>query len=192
MVTWLKSGQSALAKSVAELSALNWFAIMVRAGEEFAVEAILDRRGLVAVVPKIRQWRRVNRYVKRKHEVSFPLIARYVLVGFDGPPQWNRVFDLSMVHAVVGVGEVPWRMNGRVVARFLAECGEVTVPGAQRHMRTHHEFAEGDAVEIVGGAFDGQVVTVDLIEGDAARVLLPLFGAVQEVSLPLANLIKSS
>lgn len=192
MVTWLKSRRSALAMPVAELAALNWFAIMVRAGEEFAVEAILDRRGLVAVVPMIRQWRRVNRYVKRKHEVSFPLIARYVLVGFDGPPQWGRVFDLSMVQAVVGVGEVPWRMDGRRLARFLVECGEVTVPGAQQHMRTHHEFGEGDAVEIVGGAFDGQVVRVERIEGDAARVLLPLFGAVQEVAMPLANLVKSS
>jgi len=191
MVTWLRSERLAMELSVAELGALNWYAVMVRAGEEFAVEAILERRGMIAIVPMIRQWRRVNRFVKRKQQVSYPLIARYVLVGFDGPPQWARVFDISMVQAVVGVGEVPLVMQGRKVARFLVELGEVTAPEAQKYMQTHHEFEVGDSVEIIGGAFDGQVVTVDRIDGNAAQVLLPLFGSVQGVNVPLANLVKS-
>ena len=187
----MRSERLAMELSVAELGALNWYAVMVRAGEEFAVEAILERRGMIAIVPMIRQWRRVNRFVKRKQQVSYPLIARYVLVGFDGPPQWARVFDISMVQAVVGVGEVPLVMQGRKVARFLVELGEVTAPEAQKYMQTHHEFEVGDSVEIIGGAFDGQVVTVDRIDGNAAQVLLPLFGSVQGVNVPLANLVKS-
>jgi transcription antitermination factor NusG len=165
---------------------------MVRAGEEFAVEAILERRGFVAIVPMIKQYRRVNRYVKRKHQVSYPLIARYVLVGFDGPAPWHEVFDISMVQSVVGVGDVPQKMQGRKVAKFLVDLGEVVAPEAQQHMRTHQEFEEGDDVEIIGGVFDGHVVRVHKIEGSAAQVLLPLFGSVQEVPVPLANLVKSA
>lgn len=160
MTKWIRSSRQALQMPVSELRELNWYAVMVRAGQEFAVEALLERRGIVAIVPMITQWRRVNRFVKRKHQVSYPLVARYVLVGFDGPPRWDRVFDLTMVHSVVGVGEVPWRMQGRMVAKFLLELGEVRAPDEQRHMATHREFAAGDEVEVIGTAYDGHVVRV--------------------------------
>lgn len=193
MVTkWIKSSRKALHLPAAQLRALNWYAVMVRAGQEFAVEALLERRGLVAIVPMITQWRRVNRFVKRKHQVQYPLLARYVLVGFEGAPRWDIVFGLTMVQSVVGVGEVPWRMQGRQVAKFLIELGEVVAPEEQRHMATHHEFAEGDEVEVIGTAYDGHVVRVHRIEGAAARLLLPLFGTQMEVQVPLANLVKSA
>ncbi|MBI4921869.1 MAG: hypothetical protein HY834_08975 [Devosia nanyangense] len=186
--------------SMAVLGGLNWYAVMVKAGSEFPVARQLEARaGLVAVVPVRREWRRVNRYVKRKHEVRYPLLARYVFVGFGhgvassyadevrGLAQLMR--ELTLLQSVVGMDGLPRRMEALKVARFLNDLGEVVAPVAHRHMPTHGEFAAGDDVQIMSGPFEGQIVRVHAISGPDAHVLLPLFGdAEQNVRVPLANL----
>lgn len=188
--------RAALSRSVGQLARLHWYAVMVRGGTEFAVEALLERRGFVALVPLRTEYRRVNRYVQRKREVSFPLVVRYVFVGFepaqlgrDSAPPWHRVFSISMVQAVVGADDRPWRMRGKETAEFLKEHARHVAPKEQQHMRTHREFAAGDLVRVVEGSLAGMEITVHRIVGTEARVLMPLFGKdEQELPIPLANL----
>lgn len=191
----IKASRAGMERPMRELARLYWYAIMVRAGCEGSVEALLERRGFLAVVPVRTVWRRVNRYVQRKTKVSFAIAPRYVFIGFDarqferGMPPWGKVFSISMVQSVVGVGETPWRMDGRKVARFLRQYMETEAPDAEQHMRTHREFGEGDMVQVVQGSLTGFTVRVHRIEGAVAKVLVPLFGkAEQELALPLANL----
>ena len=174
------------------LAGLHWYAVRVKHRAETAVAADLDARGFVAVVPMLRQWRRANRYAKRKVEIATPLVTGYVLLGFDpsvGQLPWGRVFELSMVVAVVGEFGIPQRMRGGAVVQFLAGLGEIRVPEWRQHLRKGEQFGVGDMVRVAEGSMMGFTARVHAIEGEAARVLLPLFGkAEQEISLPLANL----
>ena len=182
-------------RRVRDLAKLHWYAIMVRAGTESAVEALLERRDFLAAVPMRTYFRKVNRHVERKVEVSYPLAARYVFVAFRaeqmerGMPPWGRVFSITMVQSIVGVGEVPWRMDGRRVAEFLVANLNVQPGDGEEHMRTHKEFAVGDMVTVVEGSLAGLTVRVHSISGRDAKVLLPLFGrAEQEFPLRLSDL----
>lgn len=183
------------AERESELRGLDWYALTVRAGAERNVVRIIGRWGHYAMVPTVIRWRRVNRYQKQKHAVAYPLLARYVFLGLrPGATRiWYDLGNLSLVHSVVGFGDQPSRLVISEVIDFLSANGEgqLQVPKVQRFMRTHREFAVGDEVEIVEGAFTGTRVKVEAITGTAARILLPFLGSVQEVSVPLANLEKA-
>lgn len=183
--------------STADVTNIHWYGLAVRAGSEFPVEAALEARGLVAIAPQYRVWRRVNRYVQRKYLETFPVMPRYVFVGF--PPPWPSATDeavelhaicrdITLVQGVLGSGARPLRMIGKHVADLLVRCGDMVAPDEQRHMRTHHEFGAGQEAMIIGGPFAGRIVEVAEINGEIATVLLPLFGAVHEQSIPLAKL----
>jgi len=206
----IKAQRPALRWPRRRLAALHWYAVMTRAGTEFAVEAILEKRGFVAVVPMHTEQRRANRYAKRKHEVSYPIAPRYVLVGFTveqlrnvrrviinekervfGTPPWHEVFSITMVQSVVGLDDKPWRMVGAVTAEFVATHGNDKAPEAYAHMdmQAGREFAPGDMVRVMEGSLAGLTVKVASISGKAAKVLLPLFGkAEQEFPLSIADL----
>lgn len=204
-LTRIKAGRAALFWPKRILAELHWYAVMARAGTEFAVEALLERRGFVAVVPMHTEWRRANRYAQRKHEVSYPVAPRYVLVGFTvaqlrdvrevevggkvrvvGTPPWHQVFSITMVQSVVGLGEVPWRMKGVETADFVKAHSHQKAPDAYQHMgmRAGREFKAGDMVQVMEGSLAGLTVKVASIDGAAAKVLLPLFGK-QEQEFPL-------
>ena len=174
------------------LVGLHWYVVRVKPRTEMSVVADLERRGFVAVLPMLRQWRRASRFAKRKLEVSTPLLPGYVLIGFDpanGPMPWGLVFELTMVVAVIGEFGIPQRVRGSVVVAFLAEIGELREPAAQQRQRSGEPFGVGDMVRVAEGSLFGFTARVHAIDGEAARILLPLFGkAEQELSLPLANL----
>jgi len=183
-----------------QLAGLSWYALQVAANAEFAVAAQLERRDLVATVPERIEWRQVNRFTERKHKVTYSLLPRYVFIGFGlgAPTSYLDELialaalqrDLTLIHSVVGMDGQPRRLRAMAVALFLRDLGQVQAPDAHRFMPTHREFGVGDDVVIASGPFEGNVVRVEEIAGDAARILIPLFGG-QEVRVPLANLEKA-
>lgn len=187
-VTPLRGKRTWRTMTFGQLAVLGWYALEVKAGTEFVVEALLERRGLVAVVPMRSSWRRLNRYVQRKVRDEHPLAPRYVFVGFEdrGRPAWEKVFDITMVRAAIGFDGRPWPLGGVEVALFLIRNMDHSVPDAWQYMRKGKEFDVGDLVDVVAGEHEGKQVRVRAIEGDVARVLLPLFG--KRAKLPLANL----
>lgn len=183
---------------------LHWYALLARSGAEFDVEALLEARGLVAIVPVRREWRRVNRYVKRKAQVRFSLLPRYVFVGFgnggtsDYDDEVRAIMaimrELTLVQGVVGRDDAPARMVAREVALFLRDLGEVIAPGWQKHVKSGKEFDIGDEVQITDGPFEGHITRVDAVIGRQAKVTLALLfgGGAHNVMVPLANLEKSA
>ena len=143
-------------------------------------------------------YRAPNMHVKRKRPMRFPLLPRYLFVGFVGAPVWDALFGLNLwlghnvISGVIGLAGHPWRMDGAKVARWLRDNGMVRAEDAEQHMRSHKEFRVGDTVEIVEGAFIGQHAKVVDMSGSHARILIPLFGTEHEASAPLANLEKSA
>lgn len=212
----LSAARAALVWPKRLLAALHWYAIEVRAGTEFAVEAILERRGFVAIVPMHTEYRRANRFVKRKTRRSYVIAPRYVLIGFSeaqlrggervlmklkgrkpverlvgAVAPWEQVFSISMVVSVVGLGERAWRMDGDKTAEFVKVNASLEAPIEFEHMgmRAGREFKVGDLVQVVEGSLAGLQARVSAIDGVAAKVLLPLFGkAEQEFPLKVSDL----
>lgn len=212
----LSAARAALVWPKRLLAALHWYAIEVRAGTEFAVEAILERRGFVAIVPMHTEYRRANRFVKRKTKRSYVIAPRYVLIGFSeaqlrggervtvdragrnsserlvgAVAPWEQVFAITMVVSIVGLGERPWRMDGEKTAEFIKVNGSIEAPAEFEHMgmKAGREFKVGDLVEVVEGSLAGLQARVSEIDGTAARVLLPLFGKTdQEFPLLISHL----
>lgn len=174
--------------TTARLRALAWYAVLARNGRDRAVEALLERRGFIAVVPCWKRRRRANRHAKREVDVLMPVAPGYVLVGFspgqmaDGLPPWHRVFDLSMVASVVGLDDsgAAWRLNGQQVTDFLrgVEAPEVPVPVEADALDVD------DVVEITDGAFRGFVAPVVRVrDGETVTLLLTLFGRENEITV---------
>ena len=196
----LEAKRPALDWSERELAVLRWYAITTIPGYEATIEEWLERRGLVAIVPMHQVFRSPNMHVKKKRPVRFPLLPRYLFVGFGGVrDEWDVVFGFNIwlgSRVVTGIIGTPdghaWRMDGAKVARWLRVNGMVRADDAEQHMRTHKEFAVGDAVEIAEGPMTGVVGEVVQMTAGEARVLIPLFGTTHEVRVPLANLEKSA
>jgi transcription antitermination factor NusG len=55
-------------------------------------------------------------------------------------------------------------------------------------MRTREEFAAGDNVEVLDGPFRDHRVKVVEISGAMAKILMPLFGTMRELDMPLETL----
>jgi len=141
----------------------------------------------------------------------------YVFAGFAAPDvgpviRWHAINKVKQVRGVVGYENRPWRLDARrrVVRgddgrtaeimipdnRFAAfmrayRNGKLHAPKAQQFMRTHHEFAVGDEVDVIAGPYRDMRVKVIEITGASARFLLPLFGNdEQTVPVPLEYLEK--
>lgn len=177
----------------ARLQGLAWYAVLARGGQDRIVEALLERRGFIAVVPCWKRSRRANRHAKRMVEVLVPVAPGYVLVGFTGKqmagglPPWHKVFDLSMVTSVVGLDDngAAWRLNGRQVADFLRGT---EVPHVAVEVEAP-QLAPGEMVEITDGAFRGFMAPVVRVkDAETVTLLLKLFGRDSEITVDRRSL----
>lgn len=175
---------------LARAPGLDWYALVVPPQREVLTQEILDRLGFATFVPVERRWRRRNKFAKAKELIAYALAPRYVFLGLEpGDTPW---WDLGQVHLVTGVvghegvpAEIPKQPMLDVIRSY---ANGLNAPTAERWMRTRREFRVGDQVEVVGGPLAGLRVEVVEISGSKAKVLLQLFGSVQNVWSPLDNL----
>lgn len=186
---WRKMGKS-------RLMGLHWYAVLARGKHEAHVEALLERRGFVAVVPKWRMLRRANRYAQRTIEVLKPVAPGYVLVGFrvqelrHGAPPWHKVFDITMVSSVLGLEDDgrAWRLRSEQVVGFLLD-NEVR-PDAQSDATEEQSIgepipsglAEGSVATVTHGPWTGHAgPVVRMGDGETVTLMMKLFGRETEV-----------
>lgn len=180
-----------------QLVGLHWYAVLARGRHEADVEALLERRGFVAVVPKWRMLRRANRYAKRQVELLKPVAPGYVLVGFraaelrHGVPPWHRVFDITMVSSVLGLEDDgrAWRLSSNQVADFLFDndARAIGVEPSSDAVSVEARLVVGQMVTVTHGAFVGHSVSVVRAGGaDSVTVLLTLFGRQSEMDIDRA------
>jgi hypothetical protein len=171
---------------------LDWYALTVEAQKEFHASVILRRRGYTTFLPTRQDWRRRNRFVREKEPMTYPLIARCLLVGFriEAVPPWFDLFQLSLVRGVIGFDGAPRTVPQISVIDLVDRFGanHFRAPDCQKWIRTHHEFSIGNAVEVVEGPFAGHRTKVRDIKGLRADVLLELFNSKQPVKIPLDHL----
>lgn len=172
---------------LADAQKLLWYALLTPPGREFVAQKILRRYGLRTFVPIRREWRRKNKFVKTKELHSYPVAPRYVFAGFQRRvPLWFDLFNLPVISGVVGLEGEPSPIRGEAMSRLIQKtAGGLNAPAVQKFMRTHHEFAVGQTVEVIDGPFEGRKVPVVAIRGARASLMLQLFGAEMEIELPM-------
>lgn len=167
---------------------LIWYALLVSPGKEFVAQKILRRYGLRTFVPVHNVWRRKNKFVPMKELKSYPVAPRYVFSGFEpGIPLWFELFNLPIISGVVGLeAAAPTEIKADRMVKFIQHLGHgVNAPAVQKFMRTHHEFAVGQTVEVLDGPFKDRKVPVVAIRGAKAAIMLELFGVQQEVDIAM-------
>lgn len=162
-------------------SGVQWYALVVAAQKEFVVEKLLRKRRHKAFVPIEIRWRRVNRYSRKMGPWHYPMFPRYTFAGFVGHPPWHELYDLSMVHGVVGFNGAPQPLPEGVIETLERISGSY-LPGQSPSRRS---FAIGDDVVIEFGVMQSQRGKLQSIAGKRARVLLEFFSTCTEVDLPI-------
>ncbi|KPU83711.1 hypothetical protein JI58_08000 [Marinosulfonomonas sp. PRT-SC04] len=159
-------------------------------------ELLLQRAGFDVFLPIRQEWRRINRYSKSKHLVSFPLLANWIFVGWPkGMDRWRDLLRLDLVTGVVGADGRPMLITQEEIdgLRRKSAAGSHVAPVNQAGMRSGHEYAVGDEVRIDygsgSGPLDGLEATVVDINGGSARALVQFFGAVRSIEIDAGLLV---
>lgn len=196
----------------------DWFAVTTRPQREIVAATILEKQGFAVFVPTETRWRWVthkNRIRKRKFEVEYPLIPRYVFIGMNaGTPGFEGLFcfmqqldDHSpmtsphmldkprglqhrLITGIIGHQGVPVQIphdgpQGLRNLMWLHSGGKFRAPSYHRYMETHREYQVGDRVEVDGGIFEGKVTEVT---SEGAKVLVEFFGSQRLVSVGLEKI----
>ncbi len=193
----------------------TWFAVVTPPQKEFVAEKVLANEGFATFLPTRKEWRfrnKIARMKRQKHEVTYPLMPRYVFIGMsEGTPGWERVMPYAirrfiadgdgqareiearltrrpLVQYIVGVDGEPFEIPADPLWRLMVEYnrGRFNAPGYHQFMQTHREFTVGDTVVTEDGLFEG---VVRQIEGHMAKVFIQFFGDDREVEVALEKLV---
>lgn len=166
---------------------LDWYALTVPPQKEFAAQEIMRRRGFTTFCPFESLWRKKSRYTKEKELRHFPVMPRYLFVGFDHEPSWYEIFRIPLIVSVVGLEGEPARLTN--MARFVSNFRNgLRRPEAEKHMQTHREYKIGDTALIMRGPLVDRLVKVEEITDGHAFFRLEMFGTERRLSLPVGNL----
>jgi transcription antitermination factor NusG len=161
-------------------SDLGWYAVTCRPQSELLAQRALRSRGVDAVVPTERRWRR--RHGGRRPRVAdHPLMPGYVLL-----PARSAGAACALVHGhpvlrrLVDDRPIP----PAELRRLEAACGREVIRLDQHAA----PLAPGQAVLVTHGPWAWHTGRLQRLLRDHADVLLTAFGVTQPVRLPLANL----
>lgn len=177
---------------------LDWYVMRTPPNREFDAEELLSRQGYTIMCPVRRKKIRSSRTKKAKNRtIELPLMPCYVLMGFKGVPDWQKLFSFSRPHQLV---TSVCGFNRR--AKFLPQTAHtwikemLTTTSAEINDKGKHSksvFSKGDNVEILDGPFEGFVVEVQKANGKEAMCLFKLFeGKEQKVKISVDNIQKAA
>lgn len=177
---------------------LNWYVMRTPPNREFDAEEFLSRQGYTIMCPVRRKRIRSSRTRKAKNKIiELPLMPCYVLMGFDGVPDWQKLFSFSrpqqLVTSVCGQNyrarKLPQSAYQWIEEMLATTSAEINDKG--KHAKS--VFSKGDNVEILDGPFEGFVVEVQKANSKEAMCLFKLFeGKEQKVKISVDNLQKAA
>jgi transcription antitermination factor NusG len=169
-----------------------WFIARSEPQKETVAHRILTQRGIAAFLPLKTRYRRRNKYVKDKDHLIIPQVPGYIFIECNGLREyWHEFTDQGVVRGIVGCDGHAMRISSEILQSFImSKVMNLHTPGEHRFMHSHKEFAPGDHVEIVEGAFLGHIVDVKSITGRHASIFMEIFGAMQEIQIPVDFLEK--
>ncbi len=173
-------------------SDLLWLVGFVMSGKELACQSRLCSMDFKVYVPLQQRYRRKNRFVRGKERVAYPAIAGQLYIGIhENDIRWFDLFNSNTVYGMLSSNGYPALLHGQALLNFIDDNKKkFTAKPVERHMVSRKEFSIGDTVEILDGVFEGQVASVDDIQGSCARMLIDIFGGETVTNVPLDNLAK--
>lgn len=169
------------------VESLDWYALTVPPQKEFAAQEIMKRRGFTSFCPFESVWRKRSRFTKEKELRHFPIMPRYLFVGFSNQPSWYDIFRIPLIVSVVGLEGKPATLAN--MPRFVSNFRNgLRRPDAEKHMQTHREYKIGDTAIVVEGALVDRLVNVEEITDGHAFFTLEMFGTERRLSVPAAHL----
>lgn len=180
------------AESVMLDGGLDWYVGFSLSGDELKAQKALSLISLVAYVPLIGKYRRLNRFVRRKQRAIYPAVAGLMFVGVgSGMDGLNQLMRSKCIYGILSRNGEPVSIDPKRVYKFINDNrSEFIAKTIERHMRSNMEFKVGDEVEFIDGSFQGQVSLVSEIIGDKAKMTVKVFGGVHNATVSLDKLAK--
>ena len=149
-----------------------WYAVHTQPNAELKAAAHLARQGFVAYVPSFLKKRR---HARKVETVRAPFFPRYLFVAIDLSCQrWHAINSTIGVSRLIGHGNIPTPVMAGVVEELKRRQGDdgllqLELPAAR--------FRCGDAVRVVGGAFEACLGMFEaLSDQERVAILLDLLG----------------
>lgn len=171
---------------------LHWVVGFVMSGKELACQSRLCSKDFKVYAPLQQKYRRSNRYVRGKERIAYPAIAGQLYIGMsDSDERWYELFNSNTIYGVLSSSGYPALLKGETLLNFIEDNKKkFTAKPVERHMVSRKEFSVGDTVEILDGIFEGQIASVNDIQGANAKMLIDMFGGETVANVPLDNLAK--
>ena len=195
-----------------DISQHYWFLLRARPNRVFKAAAALQERDLVTALPfEWRSRRRGSRHCKSVRRFPQAQLGSYLMTGFTVPvPSWRMLFEdpllLPLLSGVVSVTSdgMPTPIRPMVIFRQQTRYGaalydlppksvieevedQALEVGMEVRVGRWKRFSRGQE-EFDTGAFADRIVTISQIDGDMAKVILPMFGVDREARVPMAHL----
>lgn len=172
---------------------LDWYVMRTPPNREFDAEKLLSDQGYTIMCPVRKKRVRSSPTKKTKNKIiELPLMPCYVLMGFKGVPDWQKLFSFSrpqqLVTSVCGINrrarKLPTSAHPWIGEMLATTSAEINDKG--KHAKS--VFSKGDNVEILDGPFEGFVVEVQKANNKEAMCLFNLFGREQKVKVSVDNI----
>lgn len=191
-IVWEREARRAarLARTKMRDSDVTWYVAFSLSGKEFVAQRLLSEAGIFCHLPLSKAYRHVNKFKADKVRFAYPAIPGCLFIGMErGSENWLELSEMNAIIGVLGVAGEPKPVPGLELLEFVdRNAMRWGVRKEQRYMRSHKEYAVGDAVLIVAGPFAGNVVDVRSIKGDRAKIVLNILGKTQNIDIPLDHL----
>lgn len=172
---------------------MNWFCVWVPPQAEFSCDKELRLMGFEAFVPVEYKWAARSRNPRNKTKVrrAYPLLVRYVFVGFPGEVRWDPIInhDRYYMRPVGMRSDKPYQFTQEQIS-VLSSLATRSLPyaAAPNPHKAALSVQPGDTARIVDTAFFGHVGKVDSVIADRARVIINIFGSFRPVEVKVSDL----
>ena len=172
---------------------MTWYVLTTEPQRERKAADELRRAGIRVYLPK-HTFERENRRTKAKRTIRRPLWVGYLLInfrGYDTPPfgiarACQGVRDFIKWTAANGDQE-PVPVPDKVVGTYMRRqrTGDYDGVRAERVAKEARKagFIEGASVFVKDGVFASFMATVDSTDGEAAHILVDIFGRETPVTI---------
>ena len=174
------------ATKAASQSASHWFAVKAQPRREALAELLLKKQGFETFAPKVLAARRTK--TSRGNATLAPLFPGYLFVRLDlGVQRWRSINGTIGVSHLVQFGDAPAAAPVGLIENLRARVG------ADCQISFEEDLTIGEAVRVVGGAFDGWIGRLkDCDAQGRVAVLLEAFATQVPVRFPRGSIVRAA
>ena len=165
---------------------MTWHVLTVAANRERLVAERLTALGHEGYVPREHRYVRVSRHARSKRPVTVTMLPGYCFARVRHDASWMAIRDIRSLSgdplvfgALMASGRPAVVGDDEVLALMAAEVSRY-VPGGGPRMPTI-----GTRVDVVAGPMQGLSGTVGAVGLAKVKALLPMFGSLRLVEVPI-------